>query len=1123
MRKTKILAVFGILLAMGITACNKSSTNKSSSSEEHKHSFGSWTEVTPATCTQDGVKERVCECGEKETGTITKLGHDFKNGTVVGDTSTCTANGKQTVKCARCDATQESDIKAHHRFGEETAVAAAAEGYVGYKTAECSVDHAKQIKIRALDGKLASGSTIKSGTPDGYMKLNTDGNEISWKFNVAGEKGLSGKLYQIGAMDAFSSNTTKTYAHTSSRSSTTVEKTEGNFRVTVNGARIDKSAMIDVTFEEMTAGGADSSALGDNYSPIALCEIGPCLLNPGDNTIVYRRIGSYNLVVSDLVFIGEEFTHQHQAADTWSKDASGHWHACVAPGCPQDNYKLDEAEHTWAADWAPVEGHEATCSAEGKESRTCSICGYVEERDTAKLDHSFLELKKFDADAEKGTIAATAYDCEVCQATVLEWSALDFDESSLVTQVVQENGVDVGVKMKTADKCDPTSSSAGGPCNPETVGTKYVYKLDIYEAVTDAVLSFKIKPYNSYGNPHIFATESGDYCPGYVDDGNGGYKMADNRYGLFVNGQFVELGEDPYGTDSSLKGKVAWFDFQAKFNLTKGVNTIEILCLGGYPADAIYSYRLNNMPTIDVGHRHKAGSAWLSDENEHWHECVAEGCEATDLKMNKGAHEFGEKYDEVAATCDEEGSYKQKCTVCEYERTVKVPALGHKIEDEAAAEYEAGEGYIATAAYNCENCQKSALRWSALDFDETLSKKTSKVKVNGSATENAVKTGDAENDGGQGNASPKVSEGNHYVYKVNVAADVAKAGLAFKILTRTSVQPVFKTVSNDGKRGNYYNAETEQFTAAPARYGLRVNGQEVYFDEAVLAKEGNAEGGKVLWFDFPVNSFALTAGVNTIDVYSMGGYSQQGILEFQLTGLPHVEVTHRHTLSAEWSSDETNHWKVCTGEGCPLSEGAHIQEAAHTFDAGVVTTEPTHNAAGVKTYTCSVCGYKKTEAIAKVAHEFQVGDADANGVSALTCACGGSGVQFNGFTGANAAYLDTADNNKVAKQSNFSWTISMPKAGRVELYINLKYSSGNGSNTFGDPSTYELKCGETNGAITFANNTAYNSVLSSSSLKYMKFGEVDVTEGEVTITFKYNCGGARLMTDTNVRLVYLAA
>lgn len=69
-----------------------------------------------------------------------------------------------------------------------------------------------------------------------------------------------------------------------------------------------------------------------------------------------------------------------------------------------------------------------------------------------------------------------------------------------------------------------------------------------------------------------------------------------------------------------------------------------------------------------------------------------------------------------------------------------------------------------------------------------------------------------------------------------------------------------------------------------------------------------------------------------------------------------------HTPSAEWSYDSDNHWKECTAEGC----NEKLELAAHTFDNGVITVKPTESSEGVKTYTCEVCGYEKTESIEKL-------------------------------------------------------------------------------------------------------------------------------------------------------------
>ena len=65
-----------------------------------------------------------------------------------------------------------------------------------------------------------------------------------------------------------------------------------------------------------------------------------------------------------------------------------------------------------------------------------------------------------------------------------------------------------------------------------------------------------------------------------------------------------------------------------------------------------------------------------------------------------------------------------------------------------------------------------------------------------------------------------------------------------------------------------------------------------------------------------------------------------------------------------WQHDGTNHWNVY---GC----GTIMNKAAHTWDAGVVTTPATCTKAGVKTFTCAKCGYQKTETINATGHKYE--------------------------------------------------------------------------------------------------------------------------------------------------------
>ena len=72
----------------------------------------------------------------------------------------------------------------------------------------------------------------------------------------------------------------------------------------------------------------------------------------------------------------------------------------------------------------------------------------------------------------------------------------------------------------------------------------------------------------------------------------------------------------------------------------------------------------------------------------------------------------------------------------------------------------------------------------------------------------------------------------------------------------------------------------------------------------------------------------------------------------------------KHTYSSEWKFDETVHWHECMTK----KHSDVADKADHTFDEGVITTPPTEAAEGVKTLTCTVCGYQKTKPIDKLEH-----------------------------------------------------------------------------------------------------------------------------------------------------------
>ncbi len=73
-------------------------------------------------------------------------------------------------------------------------------------------------------------------------------------------------------------------------------------------------------------------------------------------------------------------------------------------------------------------------------------------------------------------------------------------------------------------------------------------------------------------------------------------------------------------------------------------------------------------------------------------------------------------------------------------------------------------------------------------------------------------------------------------------------------------------------------------------------------------------------------------------------------------------LSHKHTYDSAWSTDADGHWHAAT---CEHTDHAK-DYAKHIWDSGIITTEPTVDKEGIKTYTCEVCMSKKEEAVDKI-------------------------------------------------------------------------------------------------------------------------------------------------------------
>ena len=83
MKKFLYVCLLLIIITFTLNSCNQEQPSPEKETfgditpEEHTHKYGEWTITSNASCTENGERERVCDCGEKETKTIKALGHKY--------------------------------------------------------------------------------------------------------------------------------------------------------------------------------------------------------------------------------------------------------------------------------------------------------------------------------------------------------------------------------------------------------------------------------------------------------------------------------------------------------------------------------------------------------------------------------------------------------------------------------------------------------------------------------------------------------------------------------------------------------------------------------------------------------------------------------------------------------------------------------------------------------------------------------------------------------------------------------------------------------------------------------------------------------------------------------------
>jgi hypothetical protein len=134
-----LFAIGFIAISLSLTGCDNGTTPSS-----HTHNWGEWTQTTPPTCTEAGIKTRACTLDPSHIDTQTQvgdpaLGHDWQ--WVETTPATETTAGEETETCSRCGETRNTrPITPHvHEYGEWVVTKPATATEDGQETQTCTI------------------------------------------------------------------------------------------------------------------------------------------------------------------------------------------------------------------------------------------------------------------------------------------------------------------------------------------------------------------------------------------------------------------------------------------------------------------------------------------------------------------------------------------------------------------------------------------------------------------------------------------------------------------------------------------------------------------------------------------------------------------------------------------------------------------------------------------------------------------------------------------------------------------------------------------------------------------------------------------------------------------------
>ena len=323
-----------------------------------EHEWGEWEVTGEPTCTEGGVKTRICAlCGEIESEAIEPLGHDWGEWSVTKE-ATCAETGEETRTCVRCGEVEtraiDIDPDAHNwvEIGRNDATCEA-DGLIYYACMN-DPEHTKEEIIPAL------------------------GHDWDEPFYVWSDDNLTCTATRVCVHDPdhFENETVNAV---SDITEATCEEA---------GHAIYTAVFANEAFETQTKE-FNTNPLGHDWSEWEATKGATCT-EAGEETRTCARCGETETRET------EALGHVYGAVVTEPTCTEGGYTTYTCSFCG-DSYVADETDplgHDWG-EWVVTK--EPTYTEEGEETRTCARCGETETRAVEKLP---CKKGDFDSDGE---------------------------------------------------------------------------------------------------------------------------------------------------------------------------------------------------------------------------------------------------------------------------------------------------------------------------------------------------------------------------------------------------------------------------------------------------------------------------------------------------------------------------------------------------------------------------------------------------------------------------------------------------------------------------------------------------------------------------------------------------